>query len=295
MAAMALLLLVAAPLQAAETEILLEEGHIEVQLKGDVLIEVAAGTDLAIGYQPDGAMDWIAVRRGSVRVVTTFANRTDFEMRIGARRLEFGRGVAMIDMAADGSMQAVMMSGDPMRMDRRAMTEMRAGDVMRMDAAGAVEMGRMSMEEMQDAADDIRGAAPPRGREGRRDQKDGGAESEPQREDGRRDGRRSDRRGGADGPRRPRDADRARERDRRERLQRGLNGRDDRILDSPRSERRADPPRRERRADPPPRRPPPPRVEPRREPVDNMEERVRRAPPPRDPPSQPGDPDGPAK
>lgn len=142
-------LLSATSLLANDTEVVLEHGKLEVQLKNDVFINLNPGADIAIRHDDDGAPLSIDVRAGEIQFLSGFSGDDDFDIRVGAHALRMGRGSAILSVARDGGFRAVMLDGARLRMLGRADSEIGPGERLRLDGSGKLFRENVNPEEMR--------------------------------------------------------------------------------------------------------------------------------------------------
>lgn len=152
-------LALAAPAEAKQTDIALEEGHVEVQLSNGVYIGLTPGVDLTITHAEDGTPTGLEIRRGGAQVMTGFGDLDYFDVRIGGRNVTVRRGSAFLLAAASGAVEATVLSGLGVSIEGVDLGAIAPGDHVTVTPDGAVVVARLSAE--GDGLGDGLFAAPP--------------------------------------------------------------------------------------------------------------------------------------
>ena len=97
---------------AAETEIYLEEGHVEVQLANGGFIGLAGGADFSILHDETGAPDLIDVRGGAIQLMSAFLDPEPFLVQIGGLTMRMGAGSSVLSVNGDGVVSVLVLNGD---------------------------------------------------------------------------------------------------------------------------------------------------------------------------------------
>lgn len=193
------LCLISSRLMAAETEVVLEEGNVEIELSNGVFVALAAGADVRIVHAEDGAPEMIEIRAGSAQIISSFGDPADMIVRLGPSALTLGRGAAIFSVRPEGGMEAILMNGSPFDLKGGGSRGMKPGERVRVDPQGGVRKDKMPKGEMRGRGRNF-GKPPPKGdRGGRRSDRGGEARSvgedagleemrKPRREGSRRDG-----------------------------------------------------------------------------------------------------------
>jgi hypothetical protein len=147
--ALILLTTLAAPLHADDTEIVLEHGKLEVQLKNDVFINMNPGADIAIRHDDSGAPVSVDVRAGEIQFLSGFSADSEFDVRVGTHTLKMGRGSTILSASRDGGFRAVVLDGARLRIEGLADGDIGPGERLRMDGAGKLLRDSVGGDEMR--------------------------------------------------------------------------------------------------------------------------------------------------
>ena len=137
------------PLRAAETEVFLEEGNVEIELSNGVFIALSAGADVRIVHEEDGAPKMIEIRAGFVQVISSFVDPSDMVVRLGASALTLGKGAAIFSAQPEGGMEAILLNGSPFDLKGGKGKGVRPGDRLRVDGKGEVRKDQMSKGQLK--------------------------------------------------------------------------------------------------------------------------------------------------
>ena len=165
----------AAPLRAAETEVVLEEGNVEIELSNGVFVALAAGADLRIVHGDNGAPEMIEIRSGSAQVISSFGEPADMVVRLGPSALTLGKGAAIFSVRPEGGMEAILMNGSPFDLKGGGSKGMKPGERLRVDQGGGVRRDKMPKDEMRGRGRDFGKPPPKQKKDGRRSDRGGGA------------------------------------------------------------------------------------------------------------------------
>lgn len=144
-----MVLFAAFPLSAAETEVVLEEGNVEIQLNNGVFVALAAGADVSIVHADDGAPEMIEIRAGSAQIISSFGDPADMVVRLGPSALTLGKGAAIFSVRPEGGVEAILLNGSPFNLKGGGSKGIRPGERVRIDKQGDARKDKMPKGELR--------------------------------------------------------------------------------------------------------------------------------------------------
>ena len=146
---------------AAETEIYLEEGHVEVQLANGGFIGLAGGADFSILHDETGAPDLIDVRGGAIQLMSAFLDPEPFLVQIGGLTMRMGAGSSVLSVNGDGVVSVLVLNGDGVTVSGPGGDALiGAGTMMIAPPGGEMRTATMTAEALRAQAGAFMGAPP---------------------------------------------------------------------------------------------------------------------------------------